>query len=74
VVNGESIETSSTELTGLMVIPVAAGDSDVRIHFRRTVDRLAGDIVSLLSMAVLVAAWVKTRRRHVRANIESPAA
>jgi len=74
VVNGESIETSSTEVTGLMVIPIAAGDSDIRIHFRRTVDRLAGGIVSLVSMAVLVGAWVKTRQRYVRANIESTAA
>ena len=74
VVNGRPIETSSTEPTGLMVIPIAAGDSDVRIDFRRTVDRLAGDIVSLLSMAVLVAAWVMTRRRYARASIESTAA
>ena len=74
VVNGESVETSSADVTGLMVIPVAAGDSDLRIHFRRTADRLAGDIVSLLSLLVLVAAWVMTRRRPVRADIESPAA
>ena len=74
VVNGKSIETSSTEVTGVMVIPIAAGDSDIRIHFRRTVDRLAGGIVSLVSMAVLVGAWVKTRQRYVRANIESTAA
>jgi hypothetical protein len=75
VVNGKPTETRTTEVTGLIVIPVAAGDNDVRIHFRRTIDRVIGNIVSLISLALLVAAWVKTRRRATQpANFASPAA
>jgi hypothetical protein len=57
VVNGKPTATDKTELTGLIVIPVAAGDSDIHIYFRRTIDRLVGDIVSLISLLVLVVAW-----------------
>jgi hypothetical protein len=61
VVNGKPTETRTTDVTGLIVIPVAAGDNDVRVHFRRTIDRAAGNVVSLLSLAVLVVAWIKTQ-------------
>jgi hypothetical protein len=61
VVNGKPTETWTTDVTGLIVIPVAAGDNDVRIHFRRTLDRVAGNVVFLISLAVLVVAWIKTR-------------
>jgi hypothetical protein len=61
VVNGKPTETRTTDVTGLIVIPVAAGDDDVRIHFRRTIDRVTGNVVSLLSLAVLVVAWIKTQ-------------
>jgi hypothetical protein len=80
VVNGKPAETRTSDITGLIVIPIAAGDSDVHIHFRRTIDRIAGNIVSLISLALLVAAWfspawIKTRRRATRpANFASPVA
>jgi hypothetical protein len=61
VVNGKPTETRTTDVTGLIVIPIAAGDNDVRIHFRRTLDRVAGNVVSLISLAVLVVAWIKTQ-------------
>ncbi len=64
VVNGKSIATRTTDVTGLIVIPIAAGDSDVHIYFRRTIDRVAGNIVSLISLAVFVAAWIKTRPKR----------
>ena len=63
VVNGKPTETRTTDVTGLIVIPVAAGDNDVRIRFRRTLDRVAGNVVSLISLAVLVVAWIKTRSK-----------
>jgi hypothetical protein len=62
-VNGTATETQKTPITGLMVIPVAAGDSDVYIYFRRTPDRIVGDIVSLISMAVFVIFWSKSRTK-----------
>jgi hypothetical protein len=61
VVNGKPTATKKTDVTGLIVIPVAAGDSDVRIHFRRTIDRFAGNILSLISLAVLAVAWMKMK-------------
>src|SRR6267378_732929 len=60
VVNGKPTETQRTDVTGLIVIPIGAGDNDVQIHFRRTIDRLVGNVVSLISLALFVAAWFKT--------------
>ncbi len=61
VVNGKPTETGRTDVTGLIVIPVPAGDSDVSIHFRRTTDRLVGGVVSLISLGLLIGAWIKTQ-------------
>jgi hypothetical protein len=58
VVNGKSVETEKTDNTKLMVIPVAAGESDIRIYFRRTTDRLVGKATSLLSLVVLITLWM----------------
>ena len=63
VVNGKTIQTQTTDVTRLIVIPVAAGDSDVHIHFRRTIDRVIGNTVSLISLVLLVAIWMKTRSK-----------
>lgn len=62
-INGERVDSRTTEGTGQMVIPVSAGKNDVQVRFRRTPDRTLGGAVSLISLAVLVAAWVKTRPR-----------
>jgi hypothetical protein len=56
-VNGKPTTTSKTDVTGLIVIPVDAGDNDIHIHFSVTKDRLLGDIVSSISLAILVSAW-----------------
>jgi hypothetical protein len=56
-VNGKPTKTGTSEDVGLMVIPLAAGDSDVQIHFGVTVDRVAGSIISLLSFFALLALW-----------------
>jgi hypothetical protein len=66
-VNGRPTATETSEVTGLMVIPVAAGENDVHIIFGRTPDRLAGGIVSLISIIVFGGAWIKTKPRS--ANI-----
>ena len=64
-VSGKPTETRTTDVTGLIVIPVGAGDSEVHIHFRRTIDRVVGIVVSLISLAVLVVAWSKSRRNRM---------
>jgi len=61
VVNGKPAETQKTTVTGLIVIPVAAGENHIEINFRRTPDRVAGAIVSLISLAILLVAWMKTQ-------------
>lgn len=66
IVNGKPAATQKTDVTGLLVIPIAAGDSDVRIYFCRTMDRYAGDAVSMFSLAVFVVLWIKTRPKTRR--------
>jgi hypothetical protein len=62
VVNGQPARTLKTDVTGLLVVPVACGDNDVQIHFARTIDRGFGDFVSLISLAVFVVVSMRTRR------------
>ncbi len=69
LVNGQITATEKTADTGLIVIPVAAGDSDIRIRFRRTIDRQIGDAVSLISLIIFAVAWMRTRRQQVTPNL-----
>jgi hypothetical protein len=57
-VNSNLVDTAKTETTGLMSIPIAAGENDVYIRFRRTKDRFVGIIVSLISLVVLALVWI----------------
>ncbi len=68
VVNGKRARTRTTDVTRLLVVPIAAGDNDVQVHFRRTLDRWIGDVVSLLSLALLFVVSVKTKRRILLAT------
>ena len=64
VVNRKPVATDKTETTGLMVIPVAAGESDVYINFQRTIDRVAGIFVSLAAVALFVIILLGSTRRR----------
>jgi len=68
VVNGKPTGTRTTDVTGLIVIPIAAGANDVQIHFRRTSDRVVGNIVSLISLALFVTVWLKTGTSRLTAR------
>jgi hypothetical protein len=59
-INGKLTRTTSTDVTGLIVVPVLPGDNDVRIDFCRTADRLLGAIVSLVSLLVFVMIWIRS--------------
>jgi hypothetical protein len=61
-VNDRPVATQTTEVTGLMVIPVPAGQSEVRIRFGRTLDRTLGDIVSMISLILVGGVWIKPGR------------
>jgi hypothetical protein len=74
LVNGNSVVTDKTETIGLMVIPIAAGESDVRIYFRRTADRSVGIIVSLLTMALIILLWITTRHSVTKQNSQASTA
>ncbi len=80
VVNGRPTATEKTDVTSLIVIPVAAGTSDIQIHFVRTIDRTVGDVLSLISLIVLVVAFVRARELKLcqpatrPAHLTSPAA
>jgi non-canonical purine NTP pyrophosphatase (RdgB/HAM1 family) len=62
MVNGKRVETQTADVTGQMQVPVAAGRNEVRIHFGQTPDRLVGGMVSVLSIGLLLGAWIKTPR------------
>jgi hypothetical protein len=71
-VNGKVTTTDKTEVTGLIVIPVDAGDSDIHIFFRRTIDRLVGDIVSLISLLLFVIVWSRVAHKPSSASTHRP--
>lgn len=60
-VNGKPVATQTADVTGLMQIPLMPGTNDVRLHFGRTRDRTIGGEISLLSLGLLIAAWIKTQ-------------
>jgi len=60
-VNGRPVKTETADVTGQMIVPVTAGQNDVRIRFGRTPDRIIGDIVSIVSLILLLVSWTKTR-------------
>ncbi len=63
-VNGQPTPALTAEVTALMIVPILEGTNDVRIHFRRTIDRTLGDAISGVSLVLLAAAWIKTRPKH----------
>jgi hypothetical protein len=61
-VNGRPVNLGVTDAS-LIVVPLAAGENDVQIFFTRTIDRTTGAAISLLSIAILTAAWTWTRAK-----------
>jgi hypothetical protein len=66
-VNGQAVATSTQEVTGQMLIPVAAGENRVRILFTRTWDRTLGGLISVIT-ALSLGIFVALRRKHPTAN------
>ena len=65
-VNGRPTQTQTSHVTGLMIIRIEAGENDVRIRFASTPDRLAGEIISFVSLGVFAAVWIKTRSPNAK--------
>lgn len=62
-INGRRVKTATSPVTGLMIVPIEAGNNDVEIDFTRTQDRTFGDTASVLSAAIFVLLWIRTRPR-----------
>jgi hypothetical protein len=71
-VNGARATTGRTDVTGQLLFPVAAGRSEVHIHFGRTWDRLLGGSLSLLSLGILPVAWLRTTAKPVATTGTAP--
>ena len=52
------------EVTGQMVIPVVAGDNQVRVKFTRTWDRTAGGVVSAGALLLTIGLLMFHRRQQ----------
>jgi uncharacterized membrane protein len=62
-VNGRRPPAGTSDVTGLMIIPVEPGDNEIRVVFTRTADRLAGIVVSLLALVLFFALWLASVRK-----------
>jgi hypothetical protein len=63
-VNGKPTQTQTSEVTGLLIVPVKAGENEVRVRFARMPDCLVGEIISVTSLGVFSVVWIKTRSRR----------
>jgi hypothetical protein len=61
-VNGRPVDTGTLEGTGQMIIPVEAGENQVRIKFGRTRDRALGGLISFATILILLLVVLFTRR------------
>jgi len=62
-VNGKVVEPERMDDVNQMVIPLGAGDSEIRARFTRTPDRKAGNAISLVSLVVATVLLRKERKK-----------
>jgi len=64
VVNGNLVRAETRDVTGLMIVPVAAGGNNVRIIFTRTGDRMTGGLISGITLLVVTGLQRLGRRKQ----------
>jgi uncharacterized membrane protein len=69
-VNGRAVRAGTVEVTGQMIVPVAAGENRVQLTFTRTPDRIVGGLLSLAT-GLLLLGWMFFGNR-IPANPERP--
>ena len=67
-VNGAAVAASHSEGTAEMIVPVPAGESELRIDFTRTADRALGGWISTASLIASLAILFYTRRSQQTAK------
>jgi hypothetical protein len=67
-VNGQRVLTETQDDTGQMLVPVRAGQNQVRITFLTTKDRIMGRIISGLSLVLTCGVVLLQRRNKPRAD------
>jgi len=61
-VNGRTVQTETTEHTGLMIVPIPAGEDRVEIRFVEGWDRKVGALISSLAFMATFCLWFRTRK------------
>ncbi len=69
-VDGQTTPTKSHTETGQLMVPLERGTHQVEVRFRRTWDRTAGGVISVLSFVALVLAALYARRRPAITIVE----
>jgi len=69
-VDGQTTLTESDPETGQIIVPLEKGSHQVEVRFRRTWDRTAGGVISVLSVVALVLATLYARRRPAVTIVE----
>jgi len=69
-VDGQTTLTESDPDTGQIIVPLEKGSHQVEVRFRRTWDRTAGGVISVLSVVALIIATLYTRRRPAVTIVE----
>ena len=65
-VNGAAIVAERAEDSGQMIVPVPRGESRIRVHFARTLDRTLGGALSVVSLIGALLLWCWPVRRQSR--------
>jgi hypothetical protein len=66
IVNGQVVQTQTTEETGQMLVPVNAGKNDITVTLQHTWDRTLGLVVTCVALAIAAGlTWAKRRRASV---------
>jgi hypothetical protein len=68
-VNGSAVTVRHPEGSGQMIVPVSAGESELRVDFTRTSDRVLGGWISILSAATSLSLLFRKRRPPQRMRV-----
>lgn len=63
-VNGHSVMPERPDDVNQMIVQVAAGKSEIRVRFTRTLDRNAGAALSLISSLFAIGLWAQAKRNE----------